>query len=198
MHSHCQTMWGEQLTWEAEDPQVKERTFNTRQVYDSIEVKSPGTNQAWVSCCSSFLSSLLPCPTREGWDTRAGKTKEKEKSPVRRKKKSSVIVFPLAMGRAKKWAWGRSLIFNSGSVWGFNLLVLDISIIKLRFLWLSYWRTICIISMQPEKSSLSMGREHDSLTSKLKGTVNDKNKTILEFHLRSPAFQPNTLEELTR
>ena len=42
-----------------------------------------------------------------------------------------------------------------------------------------------------------MGREHDSLTSKFKGTVNDKNKTILEFHLTSPAFQPNTLKELT-
>ena len=46
MLSHCQTMGGEQLTWEAEDPQAKERTFNTRQVYNNTEVKSPGTTQA--------------------------------------------------------------------------------------------------------------------------------------------------------
>ena len=57
-----------------------------------------------------------------------------------------------------------------------DLAAADILMIKLRFLWLSYRRTICIISKQPEKSSLSMCRGHDSLTSKLKRTVNDKNK----------------------
>ena len=49
----------------------------------------------WVSCCSSFLSSLLPCPAWEGWETRTGKTKEKQKSPVRRKKNPRLLSSPL-------------------------------------------------------------------------------------------------------
>ena len=49
----------------------------------------------WVSCCSSFFSSLLPCPAWEGWETRTGKSKEKQKSPVRRKKNPRLLSSPL-------------------------------------------------------------------------------------------------------
>lgn len=127
MHSHCQTMGGEQLPWEAEDPQAKERTFNTRQVYNSTEVKSPGTTQARVSellllfpLFPSSLSSLGGMRNKDWQD------KGETEKPSQKEKKSSIIIFRLAMGRARKWAWGRSFTFNSGSVWGFNLLALDI------------------------------------------------------------------------
>ena len=75
---------------------------------------------------AALLSSLPFFPVQPGRDEKPGLARQGEtEKPSQKEKKSSIIVFPLAMGRARKWAWGRSFIFNSGSVWGFNLLALE-------------------------------------------------------------------------
>lgn len=88
MHSHCQARWGEQLKWEVEDPQVKERALNICQVYNSTDARSPDTHRMLVA---AFLSSLPFLLVQLGRGQKPGVARQRRSRKAQLEEKRSMM-----------------------------------------------------------------------------------------------------------